>query len=275
MVVMDTSKLLEPVTTLARQAGDGILSIYNTRNGTEFENKVDGSPLTKADLLAHEILVRGLKKLSLDIPILSEEDALPDFSIRTTWKSYWIIDPLDGTKEFINRTDEFTVNVALIEDGIPVLGVVHVPAENSTYFGQKGLGSWLRHGDHTTPISIKKMPPSDKLRIVASRRHGEEALRRLLGRFSAKGIEYETISIGSSLKLCLVAEGRADFYPRLAPTSEWDTAAGQAIVEAAGGIVTDTNLKPLRYNQKENIQNPSFYVLSDPNWEWSKYLGEN
>jgi len=270
------NKLLDQVITLAQNAGQKILEVYQQSEGLEIKNKSDDSPVTAADLAAHAILHPGLEQLLPNVPVLSEESLLPPYDIRKSWRRYWIIDPLDGTKEFIKRNGEFTVNVALIEEGIPVLGVVHVPVLEITYAGQAGSGAYKIQKGHKQSIRTrslrsrldKKLPVA----VVASRSHGADAVDRFLTKITTALGSVELKNMGSSLKLCLVAEGTADIYPRLALTSEWDTAAAQAIVEAAGGQVLDINLQEMRYNQKEDILNPFFYVIGDAEYGWEDIL---
>tara|TARA_B100000959_G_C14864231_1_gene575559 strand:- start:80 stop:1039 length:960 start_codon:yes stop_codon:yes gene_type:complete len=270
-------KLLEDVIGIARRAGVGILDVYDL-DDFGVETKADNSPLTKADLASHEIIVAGLQALKLDIPILSEESDDIPYSVRRGWQRYFLIDPLDGTKEFINRNGEFTVNIALIKEGVPVLGVVYVPVKDVIYAGQQLEGRTVfveRAGsrrDIATRNLASRLNGKEALTVVASRRHGGAALEACLGVLQKRFPKIESTNMGSSLKLCLIAEGQADLYPRLAPTSEWDTAAAQAIVEAAGGTVVDTNLKPLQYNGKESILNPFFYVIGDSSFDWNDVL---
>lgn len=255
-----------PVLQLAQQAGRAILDIYE--QDFEVEHKADQSPLTEADLASHRTIVAGLGMLTPDIPILSEESASLPFETRRQWRRYWLVDPLDGTREFIKRNGEFTVNIALIEDGRPVMGVVHVPVSGVSYVGEAGNGAhkYDEHGIRR-PIQVTATRQTP-LRVAGSRSHAGDSLRRFLDNVG----EHEIVSMGSSLKLCLVAEGSADIYPRLGPTSEWDTAAAQAVVEAAGGRVTDTAMQPLRYNQKDSLLNPHFLVFGDTGVDWSQYL---
>lgn len=255
-----------PVLQLARQAGQAILDVYD--HEFEVSHKADQSPLTAADLAAHHTIVAGLALLTPDIPVLSEESADLPYDTRRQWHRYWLVDPLDGTREFIKRNGEFTVNIALIDDGRPMLGVVHVPVSGVSYVGQVGQGAhkYDEHGIRR-PIHVSS-PPHAPLRVAGSRSHAGDSLTRFLDNVGAHRI----VSMGSSLKLCLVAEGSADIYPRLGPTSEWDTAAAQAVVEAAGGLVTDTTMKPLRYNQKDSLLNPHFLVFGDTSIDWSQYL---
>jgi 3'(2'), 5'-bisphosphate nucleotidase len=181
---------------------------------------------------------------------------------------YWLIDPLDGTREFVKRNGEFTVNIALIENGIPTVGVVHIPVSGISYLGQSGQGAWKIDAEGQRSAIRVSAPAHRPVRVAGSRSHAGDSLKRFLERLG----EHQIVSMGSSLKLCLVAEGAADVYPRLGPTSEWDTAAAQAVVEAAGGMVTDTQLEPLRYNTKDSLLNPHFLVFGDASENWGKYL---
>lgn len=272
-----SQQLIDQLLPLAEAAGQAILAIYNAEEGFSVDHKADDSPLTQADLAAHRLLVQGLPALLDGVPVLSEESQLPDYAVRGGWHRYWLIDPLDGTKEFVNRNGEFTVNVALIDQGVPVLGLVHVPVKAVTYYGAQGLGACRLDAQGKHPLSTRKVQDSLRqglpIALVASRNHGAQAVDKLMASLERDtGQPVETRNMGSSLKLCLVAEGSADLYPRLALTSEWDTAAAQAVVEAAGGAVVDTDFKVLRYNQKDNILNPFFYVIGDISYPWQKYL---
>ena len=290
-MILDVS-LLNAVVEVAHQAGEKIMSIYNHEN-IEIVNKNDGSPLTQADLLAHQTIVEGLKKLTPEIPVLSEESSETDIQQRRQWPLLWLVDPLDGTKEFIHRTDEFTVNIALIINHRPVLGVVFAPALGATYFAMNNYGAYKQFAGKTerifasswvdvaevsrlghpsprgTPALRREssVTPTRSLRVVASRRHGEEALEKFLQQLP----EYTLLNAGSALKICLVAEGVADLYPRLGPTSEWDTAAGHAIINNAGGILYDEQHRPFHYNSRETLLNGSFVVSPQdaPRFEFS------
>jgi 3'(2'), 5'-bisphosphate nucleotidase len=263
------SKSLPPMTDLvavAREAGDAILEIYN-RDFAVYEKK-DKSPLTDADLAAHKVITGRLAELTPEIPVLSEESAQIPYEERASWTTYWLVDPLDGTKEFIKRNGEFTVNIALVEEQRASLGIVHVPVSGVTYYGLVGEGAFVQDGDDPpSPIQATGSVPA-RPRVVGSRSHAGESLRRYLENLG----DHELVPMGSSLKLCLVAEGKADIYPRLGPTSEWDTAAAQAVVEAAGGRVTDTEMRHLRYNTKESLLNPEFLVFGDTSEDWSRFL---
>jgi 3'(2'), 5'-bisphosphate nucleotidase len=259
---MQPDKLLEPIVALAMTAGNAILEVYKTDFAVA--TKDDESPLTKADLASHNIISRGLAELTPDIPVISEESGLPAFSVRREWSRYWLIDPLDGTREFVNRNGEFTVNIALIEDKCPIIGVVHVPVQKKTYTGCRGLGATLRTaGDGVKTISAASASASP-VRVVGSRSHRGTSLDAFLARLGA----VEMLPMGSSLKFCVVAEGGADVYPRLGPTSEWDTAAAQAVVEQAGGAVLELNGEPLLYNNKADILNPHFLVRGPDDRDW-------
>jgi 3'(2'), 5'-bisphosphate nucleotidase len=262
----DITSLLEPVARLARVAGEKILDIYNSEFA--IEEKDDKSPLTEADMASHHVIVDGLKELTPDIPVLSEESASLPYAERSSWQRYWLVDPLDGTREFIKRNGEFTVNIALVDEGVAILSVVHVPVTGVSYTACRGMGAFKQSpGKDPWPIKVRKLG-TGPVAVVGSRSHRGDSLNRFLERLG----EHEMVSMGSSLKLCLVAEGAADIYPRLGPTSEWDTAAAQCVVEQAGGIVTDTEMKPLRYNTKDSLLNPYFLVIGDNSRDWSQYL---
>ncbi len=252
---------------LARQAGDAILQVY--QHEFHVEQKADHSPLTEADLASHRVICEGLARLTPEIPILSEESAQIPFATRRQWQRYWLVDPLDGTKEFVKRNGEFTVNIALIDHHQPLLGVVHVPVSDTTYHGHSGSGAWcIQQGENRAiQVAPQRQQP---LRVVGSRSHAGVELQRFLDHVG----DHQLLSMGSSLKLCLVAAGEADIYPRLGPTSEWDTAAAHAIVLAAGGEVTNLQLQPLRYNTKDSLLNPHFLVFGDRQVDWRNYLRE-
>jgi len=259
---MDLQKLVEPVVELSHAAGAAILEIYETN--FDVDQKADDSPLTKADLASNRVIVEGLRKLTPDLPIITEEAGLPDFEERSSWSTYWLIDPLDGTKEFVNRNGEFTVNIALIQHHRPVLGVVFVPVTATTYIGCEGLGAQRRDAEGTSePIGVA-IESANPVRVVGSRSHRGESLNRFLENVG----EVELHPVGSSLKFCYVAEGSADIYPRLGPTSEWDTAAAQAVVEQAGGQVLKLDGSPLAYNTKDDILNPFFLVIGPQDHAW-------
>ena len=267
------TELIKVMCAVARDAGAAILQVYGDED-FGVQTKSDDSPLTRADLAAHNIIVEGLQKRAPGIPVLSEESDAISFAERSSWDQYFLVDPLDGTKEFINRNGEFTVNIALIEKGVPMRGVVFVPVKDVMYTGDQheGIATVTREGE-TGSIQVRKLDRAS-LTVVASRRHGGEALEACLSVLRENFSSIDTTNMGSSLKLCLIAEGEADLYPRLAPTSEWDTAAAQAVVEAAGGKVVDVELKELRYNTKDNILNPFFYVIGDTEFDWNSVLSQ-
>ncbi|NVJ59069.1 MAG: 3'(2'),5'-bisphosphate nucleotidase CysQ [Gammaproteobacteria bacterium] len=268
---MNPKDYLQDVILLAKRAGEAILEVYHSED-IEQEQKSDDSPLTRADLASHRVIVDGLRALTPDIPVLSEESKGISAAERQSWPTYWLVDPLDGTKEFIARNDEFTVNIALIDNNQSVLGVIYVPVFEVTYSAAKEHGAFKQErSEALEKISVRKVP-SDKgtkrYTVVASRRHGLDKVEKLCRQMPS----FDLASRGSSLKMCLVAEGKADLYPRLAPTSEWDTAAAQIIVEEAGGQLVRTDFEPMRYNTKDELLNPHFYVLGDNSEDWKSLL---
>ncbi len=264
---------LKAIEAIAIQAGAKILDVYHGSHSIEVELKADDSPITEADRRAHDCIVEGLTELYPTIPILSEESTAVDYQLRRSWSLYWLVDPLDGTKEFISRNGEFSVNIALIKDGEPVIGVVHVPVLGVTYLGQAGAVASKRLAG-SDAIAINTRPLASPMRVVASRHHRGAEVDKLLATIKSAHGEPEVVSMGSSLKMCLLAEGAADIYPRLGPTSEWDTAAAHAVLRAAGGEIVDLNFKPLRYNQKSSLLNPSFIGLGDPSFDWPSLIGK-
>ncbi len=256
---------------LCRSAGQEILRYYLDRDTVDVTQKSDASPLTAADTAAHHILLAGLGNLAVDIPILSEESAEVAWGQRRHWSRYWLVDPLDGTREFLDGNDEFTINIALIDAGEPVYGMVYIPAQQLAYAGQPGVGAQRINAQETTAITTRKCD-AQIARVLTSRRYRggelEESIDRLGGVFSA----VERVYRGSALKFCVLAEGEADLYPRFSPCSEWDTAAGHAVLLAAGGILVDTEFRPLRYNQGTSLLNPFFYAIADPKADWASWL---
>jgi len=254
--------LLEELRAIAQEAGRAVLSVY--RGDFAVELKEDRSPLTEADRASHEIIRERLERIDPHLPLLSEESPEAHSADRSAWHRYWLVDPLDGTKEFVKRNGEFTVNIALIEDHVPVMGVVLAPALGLEYAGARDSGAW--RASHESPLQRIRVCTNARtpVKVVGSRSHASPALAAYLEHFAP----YELTSIGSSLKICLVADGRADLYPRLGPTCEWDTAAAQAILESAGGVMIDTAGRPLRYNSKDNLVNPHFLAFGDPKRDW-------
>jgi 3'(2'), 5'-bisphosphate nucleotidase len=258
---------LAPVTDIARLAGREILEVYRSGE-TATSYKADTSPLTVADLRAHRLIIDSLLQLTPQIPVLSEESAAIPFAQRSGWSRYWLVDPLDGTKEFLSRNGQFTVNIALIEGHAPVLGVVHVPVPDTSYQGVPALGAWrLQGGAGATPIRVSAHSAA-AVRVVGSRSHRGDSLDGFLARLG----DYQLLPVGSSLKFCMVAEGAADVYPRLGPTSEWDTAAAHAVVLGAGGSVSTLEGEPLRYNAREALLNPFFVVSGPKDHDWLALL---
>ncbi|MBB4056474.1 3'(2'), 5'-bisphosphate nucleotidase [Pseudomonas koreensis] len=253
--------LMAPVVALALQAGEAILPFW--RAGVEVTAKSDDSPVTAADLTAHHLIVAGLTALDPSIPVLSEEDADIPQSVRAGWQRWWLVDPLDGTKEFISGSEEFTVNIALIENGRVVFGVVTMPTNGRFYVGGAGFGAWRGdEGGTPTAIQVRDVPaPGEAFTVVASRRHSSPEQERLLVGLSASLGELQLANIGSSLKFCMLAEGAADCYPRLAPTSQWDTAAAQGVLEGAGGEVLDLKGEAFSYPARESLLNEFFLAL--------------
>ena len=255
--------MLDDIREIAICAGEEILRFYGRPHAVDY--KADDSPLTLADRAAHELICGRLAQAYPDIPVISEESEVPEYEERKNWERFWLVDPLDGTKEFIKQTGEFTVNIALIVAGKPRLGVVYVPVSGLTYLAEESVGAFRqeREGER---VAIRTRPVSEakRLTVVASRDHAGPAVKELFARFP----DAETRSMGSSLKFCLVAEGAADIYLRDVPTMEWDTAAAQCVVECAGGIVRPLGgRESLRYN-KEDIRNPGLLTLGMPDFPW-------
>lgn len=253
----DWAQWLPKVVDISVASGEEILAVY--RQDFSVSRKDDHSPLTEADLRAHRLIVAALQKGWPQIPVLSEEDADIPYSTRRTWSRYWLVDPLDGTREFVKKNGEFTVNIALIIEGRPVLGVVHAPVPSETYAAAVGAGATLITGGHSRPLQCRMAP--ERPVVLASRSHRDARTQAWMDALPL----HETLSCGSSLKFGLIAAGRADLYPRFGPTSEWDTAAGQCVVEQAGGQVLALPARTsLRYNTKDSLLNPDFLVSGRP-----------
>ncbi len=258
--------LREGVIAVANAAAAAILEVY----GRDFDvsQKADDSPVTAADLAAHRCIVDGLARLTPDIPVLSEESSEAHIARRRDWDRLWLVDPLDGTREFVKRNGEFTVNIAYIQDCVVRYGVVQAPVTGATWHGGPGLGAWRRDAGGERPVRIRE-PASAPLRVAASRSHRTREAVDFIARMG----ETEAIGLGSSLKFCLLAEGGLDCYPRFGPTSEWDTAAAQAVVEGAGGQVSDWQGRPFRYNCRDTLLNGGFIALGDPSLPWRRWAG--
>ena len=260
---VEARRLLDAICDIAATAGRAILDVYG-RADFGVTRKNDDSPLTEADQVAHTIITRALAELDPRLPILSEESVPTDHATRRQWSRYWLVDPLDGTKEFVKRNGEFTVNIALVDEHRAVLGAVHAPVLDRMYSGAVAVGAWRSDpGGAAQPIVVRPNAASP-LRVVGSRSHPSPELAAYLAGLP----QYEITDMGSSLKICLVAEGAADIYPRLGPTSEWDTAAAQAILESAGGRMIDLAGRPLRYNSKDTLLNPHFLAFGDQRRDW-------
>ncbi|WP_020558096.1 3'(2'),5'-bisphosphate nucleotidase CysQ [Thiofilum flexile] len=262
---MNLETLSYAVIQIALEAGDKILAIYNQADFV-VNDKLDNSPLTAADLASHHHIVEGLRQLTPDYPILSEESVQVPFTERQEWDTYWLVDPLDGTREFIKRNDQFAILIALIHEHEPVLGVVYAPALQELWVASLGNGAYKLIGEELVPIHTRPLatPPV----IIGSNSHRDE----IMPVFLANVGEHVYQTVGSIIKACRVAEGDADLYPRLGPTSEWDTAAAQIIVTEAGGHMVTTTNEPLRYNTKDSLLNPQFFVMGSEFHDWSQYL---
>jgi 3'(2'), 5'-bisphosphate nucleotidase len=268
-ILAESTRFLGPVIDIARRAGAAILGLYDLGN-IAVTHKTDASPLSEADLRAHRTIIQGLHALTPDWPVLSEESSRVEFCERALWPRYWLVDPLDGTKEFLSRNGEFTVNIALVEQGAPILGVLHAPARSVSYLGARGCGAFRAH-EQGAWVSIRVQSTAQvPLRVLASRSHGDAKLDRALERLG----QQQRVSIGSALKFGLLADGSADLYVRRGDTSEWDTAAGHAVVLEAGGCVVDLSGQPLRYNERDTLINPWFMAYADRSRDWIGELGQ-
>jgi len=263
---MSTDALIDSVIDIARRAGEAILEVYE--RDFAVEHKDDNSPLTAADMAAHRIIVERLRALTPDIPVLSEESADIAWETRCTWDRYWLVDPLDGTREFVKRNGEFTVNIALIEGDRSVLGVVQTPVTGDLYYGRAGEGAYRQETPDSEPQRIRVRRAADPLVVAGSRSHASERQQGLLAKLGT----HELVPRGSSLKFCLIARGDADLYLRAGPTSEWDTAAAHCVLQAAGGDVTLLDGEPLRYNTKASLLNPEFIAVGDTSVDWAGKL---
>lgn len=259
-------KLAQEICNIARHAGHRIFEIYKT--DFTVVNKDDLSPLTTADTTAHNIICQSLACISPDTPILSEESPAIPYTERQQWQYYWLVDPLDGTREFIKRNDQFTVNISLIEGNKAKLGVIYVPVTGICYYAAHTLGAFKVDARGITRAIHTKRSSKDRITIAGSRSHPSRKLKLLTSQLD----NIEIITLGSSLKFCLVAEGKIDIYPKFGETSEWDTAAAQCIVEEAGGCIVDMAFKPLCYNTKKSLLNPQFIAIGDQTFGWMAYF---
>lgn len=262
-------ELLPQVKQIARQAGDAIMDIYENGDFTLYQ-KSDESPVTSADYAANEILMAELNKLTPDIPVISEESEMLALAQRASWPRYWLLDPMDGTQEFVSRSGDFAVNIALVENGWPVLGVIYWPTRKIWYYATKGDGAFKQDAKQSKQIKVTQDHNSlSELRIAVSRVQKEETVAQFL----IEPNQYKRVELGScSLKSCLIAEGLADFYLRIGPTGEWDTGASHCILNEAGGNIVDAEFNPLTYNQRETLANPDFLVLGDQAINWQDVI---
>ena len=262
------SAYLEDIIAIAKQAGELTLPYHKQPTPLMIAHKQDQSPLTQADLAAHQYITQSLQQLTPDLPVLSEEDANIAFEQRRQWQRYWLVDPLDGTKEFINGSDEFSVNIALIDQHEPILGIVYAPIFDICYYALLDQGAYKINRQKKERIQTRPCDLQQTIRIAVSRSHRSEKIKQFAQHFA----DTEYIKMGSSLKTCLVAEGKADIYPRLGPTSEWDTAAAQCVLHEAGGLIIDVQNQQLRYNCKPSLLNPWFLAVGDETINWLDYL---
>lgn len=265
---MINDAMREQVIDITRDAAAAILRIYDSEFAVE--HKDDASPLTAADLAAHRCIVEGLARVTPDIPVLSEESAEDVAATqRHGWSRLWIVDPLDGTREFVKRNGEFTVNIALVADGVPVYGFVQAPVTGVLWHGGAGIGAWRRERAGADQ-RLHVRPAARPLRVATSRSHRDARSDAFIARLG----EIAPVGLGSSLKFCALADGGLDLYPRFGPTNEWDTAAGQCVLEGAGGCVLDLRGRPFRYNQRGTVLNGAFIALGDTSLPWREWLGD-
>lgn len=272
---MDLDKWIAPCVELAKQAGIAILDFWQQRiESLEIKYKSDNTPFTLADIKAHHILVEGLQRLTPDLPILSEEGDWPEYAQRARWDAFWLLDPLDGTRGFIRHLKEFSVNIALIVQHVPVLGIIYIPVEEICYYAEQKSGAFKQIGNQA-PVTLQKpfsqhVPELWKV-LIGHFQKGQRLMQRI-----GNKVPFQFIRLNSSIKFGWLAEGRADVYPRLSAICEWDTAAGQCILKAAGGAVVDLQGRALQYNRKTSLLNPDFIALGDPRWMdlWLKILNE-
>lgn len=265
---MTNERLLAIAIESAQKAGKEVLNYYRQGNFTA-EIKEDNSPVTSADFAANDVIMEQLKTLTPDIPIISEEVGALPLAQREKWQRYWLLDPIDGTGEFIIGSGDFAVNIALVENGWPTIGVIHAPDHRLTYYAQDGLGAYKDNGHSSTKINVEPYHPDRKVKVAISRRQELS----LMGQYLNTDFDYEYIALGScSLKNCLIAEGGADCYLRIGPTGEWDTGASHCIVEQAGGSIINSEFNPLSYNQRESLLNPDFISLGDDKFPWQQII---
>lgn len=264
---MADQHLLNIALNAAKKAGDEVMHYYRT--GFTAEMKDDESPVTNADIAANDVIMAELQKLTPDIPIISEEVGATEFAQRVNWSRYWLLDPIDGTGEFILKSGDFAVNIALVENGWPAIGVIHAPAHNITYYAQTGLGAFKEDEHGSQQIHVNPYLGDRPINVAISRRQN----LNLMGQYLLDDFDYEYVAFGScSLKNCLIAEGLADCYLRVGPTGEWDTGASHCILEQAGGSIIDSEFKPLTYNTRESLMNPDFMSLGSADFPWQDII---
>jgi 3'(2'), 5'-bisphosphate nucleotidase len=269
MNIADLETYLDSVIDIAHDAGELILQVY--RGEFNVEIKGDGTPLTIADQRSHNLICNRLLELTPEIPVLSEESDFITYEDRSQWRTYWLVDPLDGTKEFVKKSGEFTVNIALMHENQPVLGVVHTPVKEWTHWGVHARGAWKQVANGKKEPVVTKNYSGGEAIIVASKSHGQDKLEQFLSNLEKTEGSYNVTNMGSALKICLVAEGIGDIYPRLGLTSEWDTASADIIIREAGGKIIQPNGKPVVYN-KPNILNPFFLAVGAGDYDWLPLL---
>lgn len=273
--------LVAPLLDLCRTAGQAICEHYDAPDAGDYQAKSDDTPLTRADLASHALLQVGLANMEPRLPILSEESSAQESAQRRQWQRYWLVDPLDGTKEFLARTGEFTINIALIDNHRPVLGVLYLPLEQVAYVGIPGVGARRYSGNNTggwsyAQLSTRNLQQGRPLVVLASRRHHSDRLKACLVWLAGQWGAIDRQNSGSALKFCQLAAGEGDFYPRFSRCCEWDTAAGQALLEAAGGALLGLDGQPLRYNTQDSLYSPDFYGVSDPHHGvWQELLAKS
>lgn len=278
--VLDLQTLIEPLLELSRTAGVTICQHYYSPEAAHYEEKGDDSPLTRADLDSHAILTAGLQNLNSDIPILSEESTGISVEQRLAWTRYWLVDPLDGTREFLDRTGEFTINIALIDNHVPVLGLLYLPLEKKAYLGIPGVMAcsyeYIQGAWQSRDLRTRQLPANGALTVLAGIRHRGPRLKKCLGWLEERRGPLQRKNSGSALKFCQLADGLGDVYPRFTPCCEWDTGAGQALVVAAGGSVLGLDGHPVRYNLGESLYSPHFYAVADAdNVLWQELIASN
>lgn len=269
MSSIDLKNIISEIVDISHDAGETILEVYHSNYDVEM--KGDGSPLTTADMRSHNLICERLQELTPDIPILSEESVGIDYKERAQWNAFWLVDPLDGTKEFVKRSGEFTVNIALMVNNQPVLGVVHTPYKDWTHYAFQNGGAFKQIADEVPEEITAETYAGGKATVVASRSHGQAKVEQFMQALKQKEGEYDVTNMGSALKMCLIAEGQGDIYPRLGLTSEWDTAAAHIVLNEAGGKIIDTDGEVLEYN-KENILNPFFLAIGKGDYPWLDLL---